>query len=78
MRQGIKIIELIGTQLPISSLEIEKITYAEKLEKVLDCKQFRKFAKSCDNIVLKNAKELNKEFFDMMKKGRYRLRFTKL
>ena len=68
MHQGIKIIDLNGTQLPTSSLEIEKITYAEKLEKLLDCKQFRKLAKSCDNIVMKNPKELSKELFDMMKK----------
>ena len=43
-------------------------TYAEKLEKVLDCEQFRKLEKSCDNIVMKNEKELNKELLVMRKK----------
>ena len=57
---------------------MKKSTYSEKLEKVLDCEQFRKLEKSCDNIVMKNEKELNKELLDMRKKGRYRLRFTKL
>ena len=48
---------------------MKKSTYAEKLEEVLDCKQFRKLEKSCDNIVMKNEKELNKELFlDMRKK----------
>ena len=46
-----------------------KSTYAEKLEKVLDCKQFRKQDKSCD-IVMKNEKQLNKELLDMRKKGK--------
>ena len=42
--------------------------YAEKLEKVLHCEQFRKLEKSCDNIVIKNEKELNKEVLDTRKK----------
>ena len=43
-------------------------TYTETLEKVLDCEKFRQLEKSCDNIVLKNEKELNKELLGMMKK----------
>ena len=46
---------------------MKKSTYAEKLEKVLDCEQFRKLEKSCD-IVMKNEKELSKELLDMRKK----------
>ena len=46
----------------------KKSTHAEKMEKVLVCKQFRKLEKSCDNIVMKNEKELNKELLDMRKK----------
>ena len=57
---------------------MKKSTYAEQLEKVLDCEQFRKLEKSCDIIVMKNQKELNKKLLDMRKKGRCRLRFTKL
>ena len=49
---------------------MKKSMYAEKLEKVLDCEQFRKLEKSFDNIVMKNEKELNKEFLDMRKKGK--------
>ena len=48
----------------------KKSKYAEKLEKVLDCEQFKKLEKSCDNIVRKNGKELNKELLDMRKKGK--------
>ena len=47
---------------------MKKSTYAEKLEKVRDCEQFRKLEKSCDNIVMKNEKQLNKELLDMRKK----------
>ena len=47
---------------------MKKSTYAEKLEKVFDCEQFRKLQTSCDNIVMKNEKELNKELLDMRKK----------
>ena len=57
---------------------MKKSTYAEKLEKVLDCEQFRKLEKSCDNIVMKNGKEINKKLLVMRKRGRYKLRFTKL
>ena len=57
---------------------MKKSTYVEKLEKVLDCEQFRKLEKSCDNIVKRNEKELNKELLDMGKKGRYQLRSMKL
>ena len=49
---------------------MKKSTYAEKLEKVLDCEQLRKREKSCDNIVMKNEKELNKELLDMRKNGK--------
>ena len=49
---------------------IKKSTYAVKLEKVLDGKQFRKLEKSFVNIVMKNEKELNKKFLDMRKKGK--------
>ena len=49
---------------------MEKSTYAEELEKVLDCEQFRKLEKSCNNIVTKNEKELNKELLVMRKKGK--------
>ena len=48
----------------------KKSTYAEKLEKVSDCEQSRKLEKSCDNIVMKKEKELNKELLDMRKKGK--------
>ena len=48
----------------------KKSTYAEKLEKVLDYKQFRKLEKNCDNIILTNEKELNKEHLDMRKIGK--------
>ena len=36
---------------------IKKFTYAETLEKVLDCEQFRKLEKTCDNTVMKNGKK---------------------
>ena len=49
---------------------MKKCTYAQKLEKIIDCEQFRKLEKSCDNIVMKNEKELNKELLDMRKKGK--------
>ena len=49
---------------------MKESTYAEKLQKVLDCEQFRKLEKSCDNIVIKNEKEVNKELVDMGKKGK--------
>ena len=42
---------------------MKKSTFAEKLEKVFDCEQFRKLEKSCDNFVMKNEKELNKKFW---------------
>ena len=45
--------------------------------KKLDFKPFRDLEKSCDSIVTKNTKELNKELLDMRKKGRYRLSLTK-
>ena len=45
-----------------------KSAYAVKLEKVLDCEQFRKLEKSCDNIVMKKEKELNQEFLVMRRK----------
>ena len=48
---------------------MKKSTYTEKLEKVLDCEQFRKLEKSCDKIVMKIEKELNKKLLDMRKKG---------
>ena len=35
---------------------MKKNTCAEKLEKILDCEQFRKLEKSCDNIVIKMKK----------------------
>ena len=54
---------------------MKKSTYAEKLEKVLDCEQFRKLEKNC---VMKNEKELNRKLLNVREKGRYRLRFTKL
>ena len=57
---------------------MKKSTYAEQLEKVLDCEQLRKLEKSCDIIVMKNQKELSQEFWICGKKGRCRLRFTKL
>ena len=47
---------------------MKKSTYAEKLEGVIDCKQFRKHKKSCDIIVKKDEKELNDELLDTMKK----------
>ena len=47
---------------------MKKSRYAEKLEKVLDCEQFRKLEKGCENIVMKNEKELNKELLDMSSK----------
>ena len=50
---------------PFDKGVMKKSTYAEKLEKVVDCEQFRKLEKSCDNIVMKNEKELNKELLDM-------------
>ena len=53
---------------------MKKSTDAKKLEKVLDCKQFRKLEKSCNNIVMKNEKELNKELLDMRKKGKIAVR----
>ena len=31
----------------------------------LDCEEFRKLEKSCDNIVMKNEKDQNKDFLDM-------------
>ena len=34
----------------------------------LDCEEFRKLEKSCDNIVMKNEKDQNKDFLDMRKK----------
>ena len=40
----------------------------EKLEKAIDCEQFKNFEKSCD-IVVKFENELNKEFSDIRKKG---------
>ena len=46
----------------VGSCVMKKSTYAEKLEKVLE--------KNCDNIVMKNEKELNKELLDMRKKGK--------
>ena len=49
---------------------LKKSTYAEKMEKVLDCDQFRKLEKSCDNIVMKIEKELKKELLDMRKIGK--------
>ena len=56
---------------------VKKNMNAEKLQKVPDSKQIRKLEESCDNIVGKKE-ELNKELLDKRKKGRYRLRFTKL
>ena len=47
---------------------MKKSKYAEKLEKVLDCKQFRKLEKSCDNIIMKSEKGLNKKLLDMKNK----------
>ena len=47
---------------------MKKSLYAEKLEKVLDCKQFRKLDRSCDGIVMKNEKGLNEDLLDMRKK----------
>ena len=35
----------------------KKSTYAEKLEKILVCEQFRKLEKSCYKIVMKNEKK---------------------
>ena len=48
------------------------------LEKVLDSEQFRKLEKNCDNIVMKNEKELNEELLDMRKKGKMPVNFTRL
>ena len=36
---------------------IKKSTYAEELEKAVDCEQVRKLEKSCDYIVMKNQKK---------------------
>ena len=57
---------------------MKKSTYSEKLEKSLDCEQFRKLEKSCDNIVLKIGKELNKELLDMRKKGKIPVKIYKI
>ena len=46
---------------------MKKSTYAEKLERILYCEQLRKLEKSCDNIVMKNEKDLNKELLVMRK-----------
>ena len=51
---------------------MERSTYAENLEKVLNWEQFRKLEQSCDNIVRKHEKDLNNELLD-----KYRLRLTK-
>ena len=40
------------------------------LKLVLDCEQFRKLEKSCDNIVIENKKKLNEELLDLRKKGK--------
>ena len=47
---------------------MKKSTYAERLEKVLDCEQFKKLEKNRDNIGRKYEKKLNKEQLDMRKK----------
>ena len=47
---------------------VKKSTYAEKLEEVLYCEQFRKIERSCDNIVTKNEKQLKKKLLDLRKK----------
>ena len=48
---------------------MKKSTYAEELEKAVDCEQVRKLEKSCDYIVMKNKK---KELLDMIKKKKKR------
>ena len=35
---------------------IKKSSHAKKLEKTLDCKQFRKLSNGCDNFVMKMKK----------------------
>ena len=55
---------------------MKKSTYGEKLEKLRDWEQFRKLEKSCDNIVMKDEKELNKELLDMRKKGKLSVKFS--
>ena len=47
---------------------MKRSAYAEKQEKVLDCEQFKKLEKSCDNIVKKKEKKLNEELLNMRKK----------
>ena len=47
---------------------MKKSTYAEQLEKVLDWEQFRNIEKSCDNIVMKNEKEQNRDLLDIRRK----------
>ena len=42
---------------------MKKSTCGEKLEKVLDCEQFRKLEKSCENIVMKNEKKTKQRSF---------------
>ena len=51
----------------VSFCVMKKSTYAEKLERALECEQFKKLDKSCNNIVMKNDRELNK-LLDMRKK----------
>ena len=57
---------------------LKKNRYGEKLENVLDCEHFRKLEKSCDNIVMKNEKELNKKHLDMRKKGNISVKVYKV
>ena len=42
---------------------MKRCTYKEKLEKVLDCEQFRKLEKSFDNILMKNEKKTKQRTF---------------
>ena len=42
---------------------MQKSTYAEKLEKVLDFEQFRNFEKRCDHIVMKDEKKTKQRNF---------------
>ena len=47
---------------------MKKSTFSEKLEKVLDCEQFRKLEKSCDNIAMKNEKRTKLKTFGYVEK----------
>ena len=48
---------------------MKKSTYAEKMQEVFDCEQFRKLEKFFDNIVLKNEKTTKQRTFGYEEKG---------